>query len=129
MLRSTEEHAARCEDARATCDAVPVESIRGAIRAAQTEMEALLERTAISAFIRAKKDFYTGLFDADGIMAVGSNIPIFGDMTGPVIREFPLETMRGGDLYWYNDCYGSRGGVWSSHDRGLLRPVLLQGRG
>jgi N-methylhydantoinase B len=128
MLRSTEEHAARCEDARATCDAVTVEIIRGAIRAAQTEMEALLERTAISAFIREKKDFYTGLFDADGIMAVGSNIPIFGDMTGPVIREFPLETMRGGDLYWYNDCYGSRGAVSHSNDQVLLAPVFHQER-
>jgi N-methylhydantoinase B len=128
MLRSTEEHAARCEDARATCDAVTVEIIRGAIRAAQAEMEALLERTAISAFIREKKDFYTGLFDADGIMAVGSNIPIFGDMTGPVIREFPLETMRGGDLYWYNDCYGSRGAVSHSNDQVLLAPVFHQER-
>jgi N-methylhydantoinase B len=128
MLRSTEEHAARCEDARATCDAVTVEIIRGAIRAAQAEMEALLERTAISAFIREKKDFYTGLFDADGIMAVGSNIPIFGDMTGPVIREFPLETMREGDLYWYNDCYGSRGAVSHSNDQVLLAPVFHQER-
>jgi N-methylhydantoinase B len=128
VLRSTEEHAARCEDARATCDAVTVEIIRGAIRAAQAEMEALLERTAISAFIREKKDFYTGLFDADGIMAVGSNIPIFGDMTGPVIREFPLETMRRGDLYWYNDCYGSRGAVSHSNDQVLLAPVFHQER-
>ncbi|HEX9521684.1 MAG TPA: hydantoinase B/oxoprolinase family protein, partial [Reyranella sp.] len=46
------------------CDAVTLEIVRGAIRAAQAEMEALLERTAISAFIREKKDFYTALFDA-----------------------------------------------------------------
>src|SRR5438874_9928913 len=89
------------------CDPVTLEIVRGAIRAAQAEMEALIERTAISAFIREKKDFYTGLFDAQGVMAVGSMVPVFGDMTGPVIKEFPLETMRPGDLYWYNDCYGS----------------------
>src|ERR1700726_5078635 len=82
------------------CDPVTLEIIRGAIRAAQAEMEALLERTAISAFIREKKDFYTGLFDACGVMAVGSNVPIFGDMTGPVVREFPIETMRERDLSW-----------------------------
>ena len=46
------------------CDPVTLEIVRGAVRAAQAEMEALLERTAISAFIREKKDFYTGLFDA-----------------------------------------------------------------
>src|SRR5262249_11813344 len=44
------------------CDPVTLEIIRGAIRAAQAEMEALIERTAISAFIREKKDFYTSLF-------------------------------------------------------------------
>ncbi len=128
MLRSTEDNAARGEPAAAACDPVTVEIIRGAIRAVQAEMEALLERTAISAFIREKKDFYTGLFDADGVMAVGSNVPIFGDMTGPVIREFPLETMREGDLYWYNDCYGSRGAVSHSNDQVLLAPVFHEGR-
>src|ERR1700757_638259 len=83
MLRLTEE-SARHQPAQAACDPVTVEIIRGAIRAVQAEMEALLERTAISAFIREKKDFYTALFDADGVMAVGSNVPIFGDITGPV---------------------------------------------
>jgi N-methylhydantoinase B len=128
MLRSIDEEAARLDRTQAVCDPVTVEIIRGAIRAVQAEMEALLERTAISAFIREKKDFYTGLFDADGIMAVGSNIPVFGDMTGPIIREFPLETMREGDLYWYNDCYGSRGAVSHSNDQVLLAPVFHEGR-
>ena len=59
-------------------------------------MDALLERTAISAFIREKKDFYTALFDADGVMVVGSMVPIFGDITGPVFSRFPPDTMRRG---------------------------------
>ncbi|HYR65491.1 MAG TPA: hydantoinase B/oxoprolinase family protein, partial [Reyranella sp.] len=80
------------------CDPVTLEIVRGAIRAAQAEMEALIERTAISAFIREKKDFYTALFDADGVMAVGSNLPVFGDICGPVFRDFPPDTMRDGDL-------------------------------
>ena len=70
-------------------DPITLEIIRGAIRAAQAEMEALLERTAICAFIREKKDFYTALFDADGVMAVGSMVPIFGDITGPVFARLP----------------------------------------
>jgi N-methylhydantoinase B len=110
------------------CDPVTLEILRGAIRAAQAEMEALLERTAISAFIREKKDFYTALFDADGVMAVGSNVPIFGDITGPVFRDFPADTMQPGDLYWYNDCYGSRGAVSHSNDQVLLAPVFRDGR-
>lgn len=111
-----------------TCDPVTLEIIRGAIRAAQAEMEALLERTAISAFIREKKDFYTALFDADGAMAVGSNVPVFGDVTSPVFARHPIETMRPGDLYWYNDCYGSRGAVSHSNDQVFLAPVFHAGR-
>ena len=110
------------------CDPVTLEIIRGAIRAAQGEMEALLERTAISAFIREKKDFYTALFDADGVMAVGSNVPIFGDICGPVFRHFPIETIQPGDLYWYNDCYGSEGAVSHSNDQVFLAPVFHGGR-
>jgi N-methylhydantoinase B len=139
MLRSTEPgrtaadsgmptEAADLRPAAAACDPVTLEIVRGAIRAAQAEMEALIERTAISAFIREKKDFYTGIFDANGVMAVGSNVPIFGDITGPVFRDFPPDTMQPGDLYWYNDCYGSRGAVSHSNDQVLLAPVFRNGR-
>ncbi|WP_159593353.1 hydantoinase B/oxoprolinase family protein [Chelativorans xinjiangense] len=117
------------EAASATiCDPVSLEIIRGAIAAAQAEMEALLERTAISAFIREKKDFYTALFDENGVMAVGSMVPIFGDMTSPVFESFPADTMKPGDLYWYNDCYGSRGAVSHSNDQVLLAPVFKDGK-
>src|SRR5688572_6002746 len=88
-------------DAAPICDPVRVEIIRGAIMATQREMEALIERTAISAFIREKKDFYTALFDERGVMAVGSMVPIFGDLTTPVFEKFPRDSMKPGDLYWY----------------------------
>ena len=109
------------------CDPVTLEILRGAIRAAQAEMEALLERTAISAFIREKKDFYTALFDAEGRLAVGSNVPIFGDVAAPVLARFPAAAMQHGDLYWFNDCYGSRGAVSHSNDQVFLAPVFHRG--
>jgi N-methylhydantoinase B len=109
-------------------DPIALEIIRGAIRAAQAEMDALLERTAISAFIREKKDFYTALFDANGVMVVGSMVPIFGDITSPVFARFPSETMREDDLYWYSDCYASRGAVSHSNDQVFLAPVFHAGR-
>src|ERR1044072_9767283 len=99
---------ATLQNAPTACDPVTPEIRPGAARAAQAEMEALIATTAISAFIREKKDFYTALFDADGVMAVGSNLPVFGDICGPVFADFPPDTMRPGDLYWYNDCYGDR---------------------
>lgn len=109
-------------------DPIKLEIIRGAMRAAQAEMDALLERTAISAFIREKKDFYTALFDADGVMVVGSMVPIFGDITAPVFEKFPPDTMCDGDLYWYNDCYASRGAVSHSNDQVFLAPVFHDGK-
>ena len=109
------------------CDPVTLEILRGAIRAAHAEMEALLERTAISAFIREKKDFYTALFDAEGRLAVGSNVPIFGDVAAPVLARFPATTMQPGDLYWFNDCYGSQGAVSHSNDQVFLAPVFHGG--
>lgn len=109
------------------CDPVTLEIIKGAISAAQSEMEALIERTAISAFIREKKDFYTALFDAEGVLAVGSRVPIFGDITTPVFKVFPRATMKPGDVYWYNDCYASQGAVSHSNDQVLLAPIFHQG--
>ena len=135
MLRSIDEATKPAADASSkklvasgACDPVTLEILRGAIRAVQAEMEALIERTAISAFIREKKDFYTSLFDADGVMAVGSNMPVFGDMSGSVFKRFPPESMRPGDLYWYSDCYESTGAVSHSNDQVLIAPVFHQGR-
>ncbi|MGI6854544.1 hydantoinase B/oxoprolinase family protein [Mesorhizobium sp. 1B3] len=130
MLQSSTARKAedRADGPARACDAISLEIIRGAIAAAQSEMEALLERTAISAFIREKKDFYTALFDENGVMAVGSMVPIFGDMTSPVFESFPADDMKPGDLFWYNDCYGSRGAVSHSNDQVLLAPVFKDGR-
>ncbi len=130
MLNSADRHEAAAPVAAAAgvCDPVTLEIVRGAISAAQREMEALIERTAISAFIREKKDFYTALFDGNGVMAVGSNVPIFGDVTSPVLERFPAETMQPGDVYWYNDCYASRGAVSHSNDQVLLAPVFNDGK-
>jgi N-methylhydantoinase B len=110
------------------CDPVTLEIVRGALRATQSEMEALIERTAMSPFIREKKDFYAALFDAEGRLIVGSNLPIFGDVIGPIAEFYPLATMRPGDIYWYNDCYASRGAVSHSPDQVFACPVFCDGK-
>ena len=97
--------------AEAICDPVSLEVIRGALQSSQKEMEALIERTAMSGFIREKKDFFVALFDHNGDLIVGAYRPSFGDPIRPVFEHYPIETMQPGDLYWYNDCYGSKGAV------------------
>jgi N-methylhydantoinase B len=42
---------------------ITFEIVRGALRGTLSEMDALIERTAMSPFIREKKDFYAALFD------------------------------------------------------------------
>ncbi|MEZ5815653.1 MAG: hydantoinase B/oxoprolinase family protein [Hyphomicrobiaceae bacterium] len=114
--------------ARETCDPVTLEIVRGALRAIQSEMEALIERTAMSPFIREKKDFYAALFDEAGRLVAGSNLPIFGDVVSPVAKHYPLSTMQPGDIYWFNDCYASEGAVSHSPDQVLLAPVFADGK-
>lgn len=109
------------------CDAITLEIVKGALKSAQGEMEALIERTAMSAFIREKKDFYVAVFDAHGQLAAGSNVPIFGDVIGPIVDVYPKAGMRPGDLYWYNDCYASRGAVSHSPDQVFVAPVFADG--
>ena len=115
-------------ESRSICDPVTIEIIRGALRAIQNEMGALIERTAMSPFIREKKDFYAALFDATGQLIAGSNLPLFGDVVGPVTEHYPLDSMRAGDIYWFNDCYASRGAVSHSPDQVLLAPVFADGQ-
>src|SRR3954452_4532483 len=114
--------------AERVCDPITLEILRGALRATQSEMEALIERTAMSPFIREKKDFYAALFDEAGRLVVGSNLPIFGDVIGPIAEFYPLATMRPGDIYWYNDCYASRGAVSHSPDQVFACPVFCDGK-
>jgi len=109
-------------------DPVTLEIVRGALRAIQSEMEAVIERTAMSPFIREKKDFYAALFDASGRLIVGSNLPVFGDVIGPIAEHYPLDTMRPGDIYWFNDCYASRGAVSHSPDQVFVAPVFAEGK-
>ena len=115
------------QSAQVRADPVVVEIVRGALRAIQSEMEALIERTAMSPFIREKKDFFAALFDAEGRLVVGSNLPIFGDVIGPIAEHYPFGTMRPGDIYWYNDCYASRGAVSHSPDQVFAAPVFAEG--
>ena len=102
--------------------------MRGALRAIQGEMEAVIERTAMSPFIREKKDFYAALFDGAGRLIVGSNLPVFGDVVGPIAEHYPLDTMRPGDIYWFNDCYASKGAVSHSPDQVFVAPVFAEGK-
>ncbi len=112
----------------AAADPITREIIKGALRAAQAEMEAVIERTAMSPFIREKKDYFAGILDARGRVVCGTMVPLFGNLAEIIFRQYPPESMRPGDLYWYNDCHGSRGGVSHSPDMVFAAPVFHRRR-
>jgi N-methylhydantoinase B len=105
-------------------DPIVIEIVRGALRAVQGEMEALIERTAMSAFIREKKDFHAALFDVHGRLVATKSLPPSSDLIAPILEQYPAAAMRKGDLYWYNDCYASRGAVSHTPDQVLVAPVF-----
>ena len=111
---------------RARVDPVTFELIKGALRSARQEMEALIERTAMSPFIREKKDYFASFFTREGRMLYGTNLPLGANLMECIFREYAPETMRPLDLYWYNDCHGSGGGVSHAPDMVFAAPVFVE---
>ena len=114
--------------AAADADVVTIEIVKGALRAALAETEALLARTSMSDVIREKKDYFTGFFDPDGRIVAGTPIPLLAHVIDPILEQYPAATMRPGDIYWYNDCYGSGGGVSHLNDQVFAAPVFAEGK-
>jgi N-methylhydantoinase B len=110
-------------------DTVTLELIKGAIQSARVEMEALIERSAMSPFIREKKDYFTAFFDRDGRLVVSTALPMAaGNLVDCILERYPREEMRPGDLYLYNDSYGSRGAVSHNNDMVFIAPVFNDAR-
>ena len=77
---------------------IVLEVVKGAIRSAQSEMTALLDRTSMSPFIREKKDYFIGFFDAQGALVHSASLPLMGDMIKPVLDRFAPDAMHDGDI-------------------------------
>ena len=105
-----------------------LEIIKGAIRSSQSEMAALLDRTAMSPFIREKKDYFIGVFDAGGRLVHSAGLPLMGDVIKPVLDRYALDSIQEGDIFWYNDCYGSGGAVSHTPDQVIITPIFSNGK-
>lgn len=110
-------------------DPVTLALIRGALGSARVEMEAVIERTARSPFIREKKDYYTAFFDRAGRLVMATALPMAsGNLIDCILERYPAGTMRPDDLFLYNDSYGSRGAVSHNNDMVVVAPVFAEGR-
>jgi N-methylhydantoinase B len=108
-------------------DPILLEIVRGALRSAQLEMGTLMERTAMSPIIREKQDYFTGLVDRECRLLIGTKMPSGGAVIPPVLKQYSIDEMQPGDIYLYNDCYGTDGAVSHSPDMVFVRPVFHEG--
>jgi N-methylhydantoinase B len=108
-------------------DAVTLEIVRGSLEAMIREMEALIDRTAMSASIKEKKDRFIGLYDRIGKM-IAAHLSFSGPgMVNSVLRDYPVEEMRPGDLFLFNDPYFTDGAIQHLGDMCFVTPVFADG--
>ena len=107
-----------------TVDPITLQLIRGSLRSARLECELLIERTAMSAFIREKKDYTVSFLDHRGKEIYGETLG--SDILGCVWECYPPDTMHSGDVYWYNDPYISQGSISHTPDMVFITPVFFE---
>jgi N-methylhydantoinase B len=110
-----------------TLDPITLEIVRGALSSTIKEMELLMERCAMSPFIKEKKDYFVGIYDVSGRL-VAAHISSSGPgMLAGILKSYPLETMRPGDVYWFNDPYVTDGAVQHHQDMVFVVPIFHEG--
>ncbi len=109
-------------------DPITLEIVRGAVSSIIRQMEALIERTAMSPVIKEKMDYFVGVYDLDGRVVDGFLSTSGPRIVDPVLVEYPLEDMQPGDLYWYNDPHRSKGAIQHTGDMCFTSPVFHEGR-
>lgn len=105
-------------------DPIVVQIVEGALASAEAEVEAAIERTARSPMIREARDFRGGIHDRHCRKLTGRS---YSALVQPIVRDFPIETMRPGDVFFHNDVYGSEGGIGHLPDMCCTVPVFHEG--
>ncbi len=96
--------------ARATREVDPIvlQIVEGTLNSIEAEIEYAIERTARSPMIREAHDYRVGLFDRHCRKLTGRS---YSAMPNAVVRDFPPETMRPGDVFLMNDTYLTEGSI------------------
>jgi N-methylhydantoinase B len=105
-------------------DPILVEIVEGTLASVEKEVETAIARTARSPMIRDAHDFRAGIHDRRMRKLTGRS---YSALVQPIVRDFPLETMRPGDVFFHNDVYLSEGGIGHLPDLCVTVPVFLDG--
>ncbi|MGH3307494.1 MAG: hydantoinase B/oxoprolinase family protein, partial [Nocardioides sp.] len=95
-------------DAGSSADPVLVEIVQGSLASVEMEVETAIARTSRSPMIRDAHDFRAGIHDRLLRKLTGRS---YSALVHPVARDFPMEEMRPGDVFFHNDVYRSEGGI------------------
>src|SRR5262245_52298031 len=74
--------------------------------------------------IREARDFRAGIHDRRCRKLTGRS---YSALVNPIVRDFPLASMRRGDVYFHNDVYDSEGGIGHLPDLCVSVPVFHDG--
>ncbi len=111
-------------------DPITVEVVRHKLDGIANEMEQTLLRSSFSPIVREGLDASASLFTITGeTLAQACAIPIhlatLIPVVGAILAEYPIETMRDGDIFILNDPYC---GGTHLPDIALVMPVFHRGR-
>jgi N-methylhydantoinase B len=102
-------------------DPVLVEIVAGYLTSVEREVETAIARTSRSPMIRDAHDFRAGIHDRKLRKLTGRS---YSALVHPIVRDFPLRTMRSGDVFFHNDVYLSEGGIGHLPDLCVTVPVF-----
>jgi N-methylhydantoinase B len=101
-------------------DPVLVEIVEGTLASIEKEVETAIGRTARSPMIRDAHDFRAGIHDRRLRKLTGRS---YSALVHPVVRDYPIASMRPGDVFFHNDVYLSEGGIGHLPDLCVTVPV------
>jgi N-methylhydantoinase B len=102
-------------------DPVVLEIVQGTLASIEKEVEDAIGRTSRSPMIRDAHDYRAGIHDRQLRKLTGRS---YSALVHPIARDFPLETMRPGDVFFHNDVYLSEGGIGHLPDLCVTVPVF-----
>ncbi len=105
-------------------DPILVEIVAGTLASVEREVETAIGRTSRSPMIRDAHDFRAGIHDRRLRKLTGRS---YSALVHPVVRDFPIETMALGDVFFHNDVYLSEGGIGHLPDLCVTVPVFADG--
>ena len=108
----------------ARVDPIVLQIVEGTLNSIEAEIEYAIERTARSPMIREAHDYRVGLFDRYCRKLTGRS---YSAMPNAVVRDFPPETMRPGDVFLMNDTYLTEGSIGHLPDLCSTVPVFHEG--